>query len=443
MTAARAQLREDVLVVLNEREPLKAQLTSSLLEQLAARRLGGDRLRPCPGLAEVIIARNPRVLVIDYLLEDEGTALDVLSAFAQHGATDIETIVWTDERSTQVAVHAMKLGAVDYIETDSPKSLERLLECIERVVGTRRMERELRPREPFTAVRPIADAQSSRAAMHDATRAVMEGRDVIVLIGPPGCGRSTYARYLHVLRPRSGSYFEYDLELWTDEYDVLVGPSIRTPLLSHGATVFIDHAEFDIGQLPEVILDARSRIWRPHEGNAAPLLVIGTREADVGITWARLFDTAAIEIPGLANRREDMLPLVTAFFQEFKRSGVPVSAQITPTLIDELLKHDWPGNVRELRSALLDLATAKAAHDALRGGRNDERPLPIEELLSAAHERWRRLSVQVPNVPEPLTARVAYDRACGNLRFAAAMLGTGVPQLREALGLTLSVNGTK
>lgn len=442
MSTGTAVPREDVLVVMNEREPRKAELSRSLVEQLTNRRLGVERLKPCPSLAGVIVARNPRVLVLDYLLGDEGTALDILTYFQQHGISDIETAIWTDERSTPVAVQAMKLGAIDYIETESAKSLERLIEAIERVLGARQDDGALTMRELPSTIRPVAESPLSRAAVVEGSRALVQMPRILVLLGPRGAGRNTFARYLHSLRQRSGSYIELDLDLWTGHYQALTGPSLRTPLLSFGASVFIDHAEFDIGGLPEVIADAADRVWSPASAGVQPLLMIGTVDESVAGIWTRLFDAPVVRIPALADRREDMLPLVTAILQELKKAGVPHSLQLTPSLIEDLLRHEWKGNVRELRTALLDIASSRAIHEAARSGRAvDDRAASAEELLGAAIERWNRYSETRPVTPEPLVARHAYDRASGNVRVAAALLGTGIPQIREALGLDRLRNG--
>lgn len=431
--------REDVLVVMNEREPRKAELSRSLVEQLTNRRLGVERLKPCPSLAEVIIARNPRVLVLDYLLGDEGTALDILTHFQQFGMTDIETAIWTDERSTPVAVQAMKLGAIDYIETESPKSLERVIESIERVLSARQDDGAITLRALPSTIKPIAEAPLSRAALLDGSRALIQRPRLLVLSGPQGAGRNTFARYFHSLRERSGSYIELDLDLWTGNYPALVGPDSRTPLLSFGASVFIDHAEFDLGGLPDAVAAAADGIWPETSDDASPLLMIGTSDETVVEVWSRLFDAPVIRIPGVADRREDMLPLVTSILHELKKSGIPISVQVTPALIEELLRHEWTGNVRELRAVLLDLVSNRAVSESSRTGRNsDEKSGTIEELLCSAIERWDRHSRAHPIVPEPLVARQAYERSGGNVRVAAAMLGTGIPQVRSALGLTLA-----
>jgi DNA-binding NtrC family response regulator len=51
-----------------------------------------------------------------------------------------------------------------------------------------------------------------------------------------------------------------------------------------------------------------------------------------------------LQLPALADRRDDVLPLA--------RSFLPANARLTSDAERALLNHSWPGNVRELRNVL-------------------------------------------------------------------------------------------
>jgi DNA-binding NtrC family response regulator len=55
-----------------------------------------------------------------------------------------------------------------------------------------------------------------------------------------------------------------------------------------------------------------------------------------------------VNLPPLRERREDILPLATAFIAEFTRHQARFSAAVA----DCLTRYAWPGNVRELRNAM-------------------------------------------------------------------------------------------
>jgi DNA-binding NtrC family response regulator len=55
-----------------------------------------------------------------------------------------------------------------------------------------------------------------------------------------------------------------------------------------------------------------------------------------------------LAIPSLRERREDIMPLATAFIKEYTQGHARFAATVTPCLENYL----WPGNIRELRNAM-------------------------------------------------------------------------------------------
>ena len=51
-----------------------------------------------------------------------------------------------------------------------------------------------------------------------------------------------------------------------------------------------------------------------------------------------------LEVPALADRRDDIVPLAHAFLEK--------SFTLAPDAERALVRHDWPGNVRELQNAI-------------------------------------------------------------------------------------------
>jgi two-component system, NtrC family, response regulator AtoC len=58
-----------------------------------------------------------------------------------------------------------------------------------------------------------------------------------------------------------------------------------------------------------------------------------------------------IELPPLRQRPEDIPLLAAHFAQKYTRDGQPPK-QVTPQMMEVLLRHRWPGNVRELENAM-------------------------------------------------------------------------------------------
>ena len=59
-----------------------------------------------------------------------------------------------------------------------------------------------------------------------------------------------------------------------------------------------------------------------------------------------------IDIPPLRQRREDIPRLIDHFLDRFNKENTKDLTQISPAMLDLLLRYPWPGNVRELENAV-------------------------------------------------------------------------------------------
>jgi two-component system, NtrC family, nitrogen regulation response regulator NtrX len=451
-------MREDVLILLNEREPLKGQMAAELEQQLIGQHLAVERLQPSPNAARVIQERSPRLLVLDYMLGDFGTALDILSAFGAKGSKPVPSILWTDEPSVHAAVSAMKLGALDYIRIDSPRAVQQVLQAINVCLKNDARKFSGQATAPFTGSQNLVyQAKNSRGCLVQAHSAATRNKGIIILLGDAGVGRNALANYIHQQRRHAGAYTELDLDIWTGEPASLltaIKGQHTTALLSHSSTVMIDHVEFDTGDLLECFegLSARPSVKDQHEQNT--VLIIGTTSPETAGSWLRLVDAEVITIPSLHERQEDILPLVQQFRVEAGSFVTANDTGLTPDVICTLARLEWPGNIRQFRAALLEALTTPL--HLLKGMTEELEQIisacsePGQELgdeqrllyaaIVAAKQRWMRFRNTDTSLPEPLAARDALDKAHGNLRIAANYLSTGVPQLKKTLGITSGKN---
>lgn len=436
---------EDVLILLNEREPLKQQMAASLAEELESRRFTHHRLKPTPNLAEIVFERAPRVAVLDFLLGDEGTALDLLS-YLNTLDRDRKTqcILWTDERSISVAVNAMKLGAQDYIELGNPKDIEKVIRSIESILispvepAPGKSQKSSKPSHQLSE--PIGQAPASRQSIGTAVAAIRTSPRVLFFLGGPGSGRSLLAKYIHPLRQAAGAFIEIEVEKWTgDAADIFGGPKFHTQAhaLSAGATVLIEHVEFDTaGELLNAFVEQKKQIWEDEAQSGDPLLIVGSPSKEQAEAWQKFAQAKIIELPDLAARKEDLLPLLHRFQMEARQLGTVNKLELDSEIIETISSWNWPGNIKQLKACFLEISLApppllSAALGIGEAGNFDQ----AFALKALAHvkEIYERSVLFDPKPPSALRARAELDRACGNLRLAASALGVGVPQIKAAL----------
>jgi DNA-binding NtrC family response regulator len=59
-----------------------------------------------------------------------------------------------------------------------------------------------------------------------------------------------------------------------------------------------------------------------------------------------------VHLPALRERKEDLQPIAESLIGDLNRKHDCRVVEISPGVIDALMRHDWPGNVRELRNVL-------------------------------------------------------------------------------------------
>ncbi|MCB0322631.1 MAG: hypothetical protein KDD69_03625 [Bdellovibrionales bacterium] len=432
---------DDILIILNEREAAKQQLAEDVVEQLEQRGLAATRLVPRPRLSELIRERAPRLVVLDYLLGDYGTAVDVLQDLK---GTSTAAILFTDEPSLRVAVSAMKAGALDYIEIGSPRALERLIDAVAQALATAEAEDTSSTAATGTRVEElVATAPASRAMIADAATIAAQEPLIAVLLGPPGAGRSALARFIHTKRHHSALFHEVEVDLFTGSASQIFGTrqDRAVGLASAAATVVLEHADCDTGELADA-----AKIWLEEqlgssEDDEPPLLLFATRCPLHATALIRLLDCKIIEVPPLSDRHEDALELAQAALRALPKEFRKNTPNWSSAVLDAVLRFEWPGNVRQFLTVLSNACAYLAVNDEvpLRQEFAEAPQLPQDQHLfvQAVYQeklRWERYHYFAESPIEPLAARMAVDATGGNLRVAAAGLGIGVPQLRTILG---------
>jgi DNA-binding NtrC family response regulator len=371
-----------------------------------------------------------------------------LIAHLREEMPDLPLVAMTGWGSVDLAVHAMRLGAADFVE--KPWSNERIIHTVRSQIALRTIREENRRlraenalgRE-MTDVLRVWESTAMREVMKLAARIAASDANVLIL-GENGTGKSLLAREIHAMSPRAeGPVIRVDMgslpeSRFVDEMfgDVEPRPRPGRFELAQGGSLIME----EIGNIPmnqqvkllRVIEEGeleRSGSARTHR---VDVRVISVTNADLGeAVRADRFrrdllyrlNAMQMRLPSLRERVEDIIPLARHFLLRECRRRNRDSMFMAPSAERVLRAYDWPGNIRELEHAV-ERAVLLADRDeidveGLSLCKGTESPLLLDRLT-------------LPEA-EDMLIRQALDRNDHNLQRAADALGISRQSLYRRL----------
>ncbi len=312
--------------------------------------------------------------------------------------SDLPIVVMTGWGTVNIAVEAMKRGAVDFIEKPWEKN-DRLINTIRTQIQLRNASRQelklktenrLLKNQQANTSHLICESPLMKEVINLADR--VAGSDMPVLItGENGTGKTLLAKYIHEQSARSenafvavnmggisDSIFESEMfghikGAYTDAKSERVG---RVELAEDG-TLFMD----EIANMPtqqqakilRLLEEFRYERLGSSQTREASIRVISATNADLdkliteqGFRQDLLYrlNGVALEIPPLRNRQEDILPLSQQFLQNANAHYDSAAKEFTSRAMRELQTYSWPGNVRELQH-VIERAVLLCSRDAI------------------------------------------------------------------------------
>lgn len=448
----------DILVVDDERD-IRDLVAGVLEDEGYTARTAADSDAALTAIAE----RRPSLVLLDVWLK--GSRLDGLDLLDVLKANDpsLPVLVISGHGSLDTAVAAIRRGAVDFIE--KPFEAERLVLLVERATETQRLRRE---NEVLKARSGGDDELNGVSSSINAVRATLKrvaGTGSRVLItGPAGVGKEVAARLLHNWSNRSPGPFivvsaarmepeRVEEELFgSEDGSDLIRPGLLEQ--AHGGTLFLD----EIADMP---VTAQAKILRVLTDQS--FVRVGgssTVRVDVRVVSATsriLADEIAtgrfredlyyrlnvvpVHLPPLAERREDIPPLVEHFLARYAAERRVRTPEIAADALAALQAYAWPGNVRQLRN-IVERVMILAPSDRL--GQIDIDLLP-PEVLGEPVVGHGSASMGIMGAPlrearetfEREYLRVQIRRFSGNISRTASFIGME----RSALHRKLKILG--
>lgn len=441
-------------ILLLEDDLLLAKRVSSFLEK------NGAEVTHCQSLEE---ARNAfEQLSYDIALFDlnlpDGNSLELFRKGLIPENTS--TVLMTGEGGIRSAVEAIQLGVADYLT--KPFDLEELPLIFSHADHRRKnvrirqhvLDKERRKTESLFFEGELAEDLNLLNRILEADQRLSSNLPPLLIDGPTGSGKSTYARWIHTNGPRSESHFV--------EVNCSAIPEnlVESELFGHEKGAFTDAKNARIGlfeaadkgtlfldEIANLSLPAQAKVLLAIENGIIRRLG-GAKEINVDVRiiaaanqdlrkmiedktfrqdlFHRL-DLLRISIPPLFERGKSIINLSKYFLKGLcKKYKLPVP-MLSKKSESYLLTHSWPGNTREL------------IHELERSLIMSEKGQELE--LSANHSNysssipgaipndWLNPSFSFPKEGFDLEKEIlrlielAIEQAQGNISEAARLLG--------------------
>ena len=324
-----------------------------------------------------LVTRPPSCLILDIWMRDSDMdGLELLS-WCRSLYPDMPVLMISGHGTIETAVHALRMGAYDFIE--KPFKAERLLLTVNRAIQTAKLEREnaeLRNSgHDLSELELIGQSQAIKKVKATIEKLSLSSSRVLIE-GGAGTGKELIARKIHNHSERASHKFvvancarltaeKADLELFGSES---VQDGRRVVGLfeqAHLGTIYFDEicdlplntqaklvravAEQKfrrLGGAAEVQVDVR--IISASSQNLAKAMEEGRLREDL---YYRL-GVVALSVPPLAERRED-IALLAKYFMKISANQLGRPAlKLGDDLLNALRAYHWPGSVRQMRNVI-------------------------------------------------------------------------------------------
>ncbi|WP_186398736.1 sigma-54 dependent transcriptional regulator [Stappia sp. P2PMeth1] len=358
----------DILIVDDEAD-IRDLIAGILDDEGYKTRTAGDSDSALAAIKE----RRPSMVVLDIWLQ--GSRLDGLELLDAIKAQDpdLPVVIISGHGNIETAVSAIKRGAYDYIE--KPFKADRLVLITERALEASSLKREIKQLRQRSGDAPeLLGASSAMNNLRHTIERVAPTNSRVLIIGPSGAGKELAARTIHAMSQRARNPFvvinaatitpeRMEEELFgiedTDGRIRKVGAMEE----AHGGTLYIDEvADMPYetqGKILRVLVDQTfTRVGGVGKVSVdIRILSSSARNLDSEISEARFREdlfhrlgVVPLQVPPLADRRDDIPDLVRFFMEQISvASGLPIR-KIGEDAMAVLQAHDWPGNVRQLRN---------------------------------------------------------------------------------------------
>jgi two-component system response regulator HydG len=365
-----------IRVLIVDNDPALAQTMAESLERVGypcdVATSGPDGVRH--------IGQDTYDVIITDLVMNDVDGMEVLVRAKQY-LPDAEVIMVTGHASVPKAVEAMQQGAFNFLEKPiTPNRLRAVAQRAADAVRLRRDNTELNKRldERFGFEGIIYTSDSMKQVI-DRVKRIAPTDATVLITGDSGTGKELIAQAIHQNSPRKGKrlfplncaavaenlveseLFGHVKGAYTDARTDRVGAFEY----ANGGTLFLD----EIGDMPRATQTKLLRVLEENRitrvGDNKPIevnvrvLSATNRSLEAAIENGEFREdlyyrlkVVTLALPPLADRREDIVPLMEHFRRQFAKHHRKNVERFSPEVRRRFFEFHWPGNVRQLRNAV-------------------------------------------------------------------------------------------
>jgi two-component system, NtrC family, response regulator AtoC len=360
-TEKQENMKANVLVVDDD-----AEIRELLNQVLQRANFEVHQVKDAATLKEAYEKLQPDVVLLDYKLPD-ATGLDLLPVIKKEWP-EAEVIMLTGHATYDVAVEATKRGAFHFQE--KPFDPESLLNLVKRALEIRNL------REAVSTASAIFQCEAMKSVARTVRRVAPS--DVSILItGESGTGKEVIADLIHTSSGRAtGPLIKINCaalpreliesELFGSVKGAFTGANTDREGLfrqAEGGTLLLDElSEMPIDTQSKLLRVLQEKEVRPVGGRTSyktdcRIIAATNRKPEEAIRDGKLredlfyrISAVSVHLPPLRDRREDILPMATAFLKRYAAQANRDIVGFSPEAGERLRAFDWPGNVRQLQN---------------------------------------------------------------------------------------------
>ena len=400
-------------ILLVEDSPSLAALYQEYLKKLDNIVLWVDTLAKARDFYEKY---KPGLVLLDLKLPD-GDGIDLLKEWHEAGCS-AAVIVVTAHSSVDVALYAIRHGAVDFIE--KPFEASRLLVTVKNALAQRALVEKLEEykeqyeRDEFYGFVGKSPAMQSVYCVLEAAAA---STATVFVTGESGTGKELCAQALHKIGPRRNKPFialncaaiPRDLiesEIFGHVKGAFTGASTEregAALAADGGTLFLD-------ELCEMDLDLQSKLLRfLQTGQVQKVGSNKLHDVDVRIVCATNRDplkeveagrfredlyyrlhVIPVRLPPLREREDDAVLLARRLLRQFAAQEKKDFQRFTAEAEQRIRRYPWPGNVRQLQNVIRQVVVLNQGVEV----QASMLPAPLNEVIVEAPEHVAEAEMQ-------------------------------------------------